>query len=85
MRTEKLSRDIKAVLVECEINHITGKNSFPGGSDGKESACSMGDQDLIPGLERCPGEGNGYPLLCSCLENPIDRGALWASPGIKKS
>ena len=35
---------------------------FPCGSDGKESACSAGDLDLIPGLERSPGEGNGYPL-----------------------
>ena len=48
---------------------------FPGGSDGKESACSVGDPGLIPGLGRSPGEGNGYPLQYSCLENFIDRGA----------
>ena len=47
---------------------------FPGGSDGKESACNAGD----PGLGRSPGEGNGNPLH-SCLENPMDRGAWWAT------
>ena len=48
---------------------------FPGGSDGKESACSAGDPGLIPGLGRFPGEGNGYP----CLENSMDRRAWWAT------
>ena len=48
---------------------------FPGGSDGKESACNAADPGLIPGLRRLPGEGNGEPLQYSCLENPIDRGA----------
>ena len=47
---------------------------FPGGSDGKESSCKAGDRSLIPGLGRCPGEGNGCPLQYSCLENPMDRG-----------
>ena len=42
---------------------------FPGGSDGKESACNTGDLGLIPGLERCPGGGHGNPLQYSCLEN----------------
>ena len=42
---------------------------------GKESACKSGDSDLIPGLERSPGEGNGNPLQYSCLGNPTDRGA----------
>ena len=51
---------------------------FPGGSDGKESACNVGDPALILGLGRSPGEGNGNPLQYSCLENPIDRGAWWA-------
>ena len=37
------------------------------------------DMSLIPGLERSPGEGNGNPLLYSCLENPMDRGAWWAT------
>ena len=52
---------------------------FPGGSHGKESACNAGDLGLISGLGRSPGEGNGYPLQYSCLENPIDRGAWWTT------
>ena len=47
-------------------------------SDGKESTCKAGDMGSIPGLGRSPGEGDGYPLQYSCLENPIDRGAWWA-------
>ena len=47
---------------------------FPGGSDGKESACQVRDQGLIPGSRRCPGERNGNPLQYSCLENSMDRG-----------
>ena len=47
--------------------------------DGKESACNAGDQGSILGLGRSPGEGNGYPLQSSCLENPMDRGAWWAT------
>ena len=42
---------------------------FPGGSAGKESACKVGDLSSIPGLERSPGEGKGYPVQCSGLEN----------------
>ena len=56
-----------------------GPNDFPGGSDGKESACNAGDLGSIRGLERSPGEGTGYPLQYSCLENPMDRGAWWAT------
>ena len=51
---------------------------FPGGSDAKESACSAGDPGSIPGSGRSPGEGNGYPLQYSGLENSMDRGA-WQS------
>ena len=59
---------------------------FPSGSDGKESACNSGDLGLIPGLGRSPGEGNGYPLQYSCLENSMDRGAWWAIVhGVAKS
>ena len=46
-------------------------HNFPGGSAGKESTCSVGDLGLIPGLGRSPGEGNGYPLQYSGLENPV--------------
>ena len=48
------------------------------GSDSKESTCSIGDLNSIPELGRSPGEGNGNPLQCSCLENPMDRGAWQA-------
>ena len=52
--------------------------AFPDGSDGKEFTCNVGDLGLIPELGRSPGEGNGYPLQYSCLENPIDRGTRQA-------
>ena len=52
---------------------------FPGGSDGKESACSVGDLGSIPGLGRSPGEGNVNTLQDSCLENPMDGGAWQAT------
>ena len=59
---------------------------FPGGSEGKASACDVGDPGLIPGSGRSPGEGNGNPLQYSCLENPMDRGAWWATVhGVAKS
>ena len=45
---------------------------FPGGSAGKESACNVGDLGSIPGLGRSPGEGHGYPLHSSGLENSMD-------------
>ena len=51
---------------------------FPGGSDGKDSACNAGNPVSISGLGRSPGEGNGNPLQYSCLENPMDRGAQQA-------
>ena len=43
---------------------------FPGGSGGKESTCNAGNSSSIPGRGRSPGEGHGYPLQYSCLENP---------------
>ena len=52
---------------------------FPGGSDGEESACNVGDLGLIPGSGRSPGGGHGNPLQYSCLENLMDRGAWWAT------
>ena len=52
---------------------------FPSGSGGKESACSVGDQGLIPGSGRYPGEGNGNPLQYSCLDSSMDRGAWQAT------
>ena len=72
-------------IISCcptySLNHIIMFFSgllggFPGGSDGKASGYNAGDPDLIPGLGRSPGEGNGSPLQYSCLENPMDGGAL---------
>ena len=51
----------------------------PGGSDSKEFACNAGNPGSIPELGRSPGEGNGYPLQYSCLENPMYRGAWQAT------
>ena len=59
---------------------------FPGGSEVKASACNAGDLGSISGSGRSPGEGNGNPLQYSCLENPMDGGASWATVhGIAKS
>ena len=62
---------------------------FPGGSEGKVSACNAGDTGdvgSIPEWGRCPGGGNGTTLQYSCLENPMDRGAWWASvPGVAEA
>ena len=53
--------------------------SFPDSSVGKESACNAGNPGTIPGSGRSTGEGIGYPLQYSCLENPMDRGAWRAT------
>ena len=59
---------------------------FPSGSDGKASACNVGDPGSIPGLGRSPGEGNDNPLQYSHLENSMDGGACWATVhGVAKS
>ena len=60
---------------------------FPRGSDGKVSVYNVGDLGSIPGSGRIPGEGNGHLLQYSYLDNPMDRGAWWAtlSIGISKS
>ena len=59
---------------------------IPGGSDGEESACNVGDLSLIPGLRRSPGGGNGNPLQYSCLKNPMNGGIWWTTVhGVMKS
>ena len=59
---------------------------LPWGSDGKESTCSAEDLDSIPGSGRSPGEGNGYPLQYSFLENSMDRRAWWVTAqGVTRS
>ena len=71
-------------LILCLLLHLL--LSFPGGSDGKASACNVGDPGSIPGLGRSPGEGNGNPLQYSCPENPMDGGAWLAKVhGVTKS
>ena len=65
---------------------IDGFLNFPGGSDGEDSACDIGDLGLIPGFGRSPGEGHGNALQYSCLENPMDRGVWQATvPGVSKN
>ena len=54
----------------------TTQLGFPGGLEGKASACNAGDPGSIPESGRSPGEGNGNPLQYSCLENPMDGGAV---------
>ena len=66
-----------AVMMKLNGPQVNSELS-PGGSDGKESACNAGEPGSIPGLERCPGEGNGNPFQYSCLENSMDRGAWGA-------
>ena len=62
------------------------EGKFSGDSDGKESACNVGDLGLIPGSGRSPGEGNGNPLQYSFLKNPMGGGARWATVhGVAKS
>ena len=64
-------------------------HGLPWWLSGKESACNSEatrDVGSIPRSERYPGEGNGHPLQYSCLENPMDRGAWWATVhGVAKS
>ena len=54
------------------LSHQAFNKGFPGGSAGRESDCNAGDLRSIPGLGRSPGEGKGYPLQQSGLENPMD-------------
>ena len=61
------------VLTEVQLIYVASLVDH--GSNGKESACNVQDLGLLPGSGRSPGEGNGYSLQCSCLENSLDRGA----------
>ena len=66
--------------LDSKVIHSDGLADFiPGGSDGKESACSVGDLGLLPGSGRSVGEANGYLLQHSCLENPVGRGVWQAT------
>ena len=82
----KLGGDFARVSPLYYYNEKVNNWGFPGGSDGKESACNAGDLSSIPGSGRSPREGNGNPLQNSCLENPMDRGAWQATVhGVSKS
>ena len=61
------------------FGYISDFIGCPGGSEVKASACNEGGLGSIPGSGRSPGEGNGNPLQYSCLENPMDGGAGWAT------
>ena len=77
---------VQALITYCSagcgfsVNEYTVyiKYGVPGGSDGKEYDCNVGDLGSTPGLERSPGEENSYPLQYSCLGNPMDRGTWWS-------
>ena len=62
----------KELIPQYINNSLRSVMGFPGGSEGKVSACNGGDLGSIPGSGRSPGEGNGNPLQYSCLENPMD-------------
>ena len=76
----------KYIFLHEFLNILLQAMDFPGGSEDKESICNAGDLGLIPVTGRSTGEGNGYPLQYSCLENSMDRGAWWATAhGVSKS
>ena len=66
-------------LSQFELGVCYLLTGFSGGSDGKESTYNVGDPGSIPGPGRSPGEENGNPLQYSCMKNPMDRGAWWAT------
>ena len=67
------------MLQVIELENCEPMKGSPGGAEVKASACNVGDLGSIPGSGRSAGEGNGNPLQYSCLENPMDRGALWGT------
>ena len=76
-------------LLRNILPHNLDRTDFPGASVVRNPPAKAGDardKGLIPGSGRSPGEGNGNPLQYSCLENPMDRGAWWATVhGVMKS
>ena len=70
----------------CSPEHSTFSPPYSSGADSKVAACNAGALGSVPGLERSSGEGNGYPLQYSCLENSMDRGTWRATVhGVTKS
>ena len=69
-----------------KLSRVLQFMGFPGSAMVKNPPANAGNTDLIPGSERFPVGGNGNPLQYSCLENPMDRGAWWATVlGVTKS
>ena len=73
---QKFFRNLVTKFLKHSFQHIW---DFPGGSDNKAPAYNAGNLGSIPGSGRSPGEGNGNPLQYSCLENPMDGEAWWAT------
>ena len=67
------------VVLRLTSSYYATNEGLPGFSGGKESAWDTGDPGSIPELGISPGEGNGNPLQYSCLGNPMNRGAWWAT------
>ena len=76
--------NIESIKLKDYLRIVPIIMGFPGGSV-VEYACNAGDVGSIPGSERSPGEGNGHQFQHSCLENPMDRGAWWATVHVNKS
>ena len=79
-----LAKRLCKIILFCRLMIIYLENimeyeGFPDSSLVKNLPANAGDMDLIPGSGRYPREGNGNPLLYSCLGNPMDRGAWWAT------
>ena len=86
LKSRDISLPTKIHLVKAMFLSSCHVLGFPGGSDSKASACNAGNPGSIPGSGRSPGEGNGNPPQCSCLENPMDGGIWWAIVhGVAKS
>ena len=74
------------ILLASICGYVWNYQGFPRGSAVEDPPANAEDVDSIPGSERSPGEGNGSPPQCSCLENPMDGGARWATVhGVTKS
>ena len=88
MKTQhiKICCNAAKVMLRGKLRVLKYFWGFSGGSDSEESACNAGDPALTPLSGRSPGGGHGNPLQYSCLENPMERGALQATVhGVKKS
>ena len=80
VRSEEVEKDVPRITSQKKAGlALFIQISFSGGSDDKESAGNAGEPGLIPGSGRSPGERHGNPLQYSCLEDPLNRGACWAT------